>query len=101
MVSISTLFHPVTLTLWVIPIAIGLGLAITWISNRIILGVLAQLVVQIGFDVWFWRYFYEKGTYADHASSFDNILLYAFFSGLTGVLSWVLLQRKKKKIPHA
>ncbi|MBD8069636.1 hypothetical protein [Bacillus sp. PS06] len=98
MVSYSTLFHPIALTLLVVPISIGMGLLINWKTNKILVGVLVQLAINMLFDLWFWGYFYEEGMYSEQIFTFDTLFMYVCFSGLTWILSVGLRKKRVKKM---
>ncbi|OAH59278.1 hypothetical protein AWH48_16195 [Domibacillus aminovorans] len=94
MISYSTLFHPLALDLLIIPVSIGLGLLLVWITEKMIAGLLVQFILIVLFDLWFWGSFYEDGLYADSAVDLGDFINYGFFSAATWGISWLLLYYK-------
>ena len=64
MTAYSTLFHPLTLELLIIPVSIGFGLIAVWVTERILIGLFVQFILSFLFHLWFWGSFYEDGLYA-------------------------------------
>lgn len=93
-ITYSTLFHPLALDLLIVPLSIGLGLLIVWVTEKIIAGLFVQFILMFLFNLWFWGSFYDDGLHADNMVNIEDFIIYGILSAITWGISWLLLYYK-------